>query len=421
MNYYFYDTSSLLEENDNLFSGNKEIVISSVSLKELENIKTSNCKDEEIKYKARRVIRQLSENPEKYTVWVFENKMLEPFNDFEINEDIKILACAFDYDHNIHPDETIFVTNDLSLKNIANLFFGEDSILSVENVDKALDDVYCGYMEICASDEELSYFYEHPYENIYDLQENEYLLLYQCIDSEVVLIDRLVWREGHYRSIFPIEFNSIHFGKVTPIKNDPFQILAMDSLAHNQVSMICGKPGSGKTFLSFAYLFQELERGALDQIIVFCNPVVARNAAKLGYYKGTALEKMLQTQAGMVLSSKLGSPIEVEKLIASGKLVLVPAGDARGYEVPSRSGVYIMESQNLTVELLRMLLQRVSEDCKVIVDGDYYEQVDVEIYGGAHNGMKKMSEVFRGQPMYGQVLLQRINRSKIAAIADRMR
>jgi hypothetical protein len=60
--------------------------------------------------------------------------MLEPIlqkTDLEVNNDLKILATAFNYDYYKHPDETIFVTNDLVLAEIANLFFGKDSIISV--------------------------------------------------------------------------------------------------------------------------------------------------------------------------------------------------------------------------------------------------------------------------------------------------
>ena len=80
-----------------------------------------------------------------------------------------------------------------------------------------------------------------------------------------------------------------------------------------------------------------------------------------------------------------------------------------------------MESQNLTCDLLRMLLQRVSDGCKVIVDGDYNEQVDVDIYSGSNNGMKKMSKVFRGNEIFGQVELKNIHRSALAALADNMK
>ena len=422
MTYYFFDTSSLLnltlEDIDNINNTDGKIIISDVSLREIEDIKTSAKKDEHIKYLARQITKWLNENVNKYEVYIYKEGMLDCFYEFAPSNDIRILACAYSYDCHEHPDETVFVTNDLALKNIANLYFGSDSIISI--AAKPPEEQYKGYTEKILNDEDLSYFYEHQNENVFNLLENEYLIIYSESDSDKP-IDLFSWREGAYKKVYPIKLESNHFGKIEPLKGDVYQILAIDSLVHNQVSMICGKPGSGKTMLSFAYLFSELEKGKLDQIIVFCNPVVAKNAAKLGYYKGTALEKLLQTQAGMVLSSKLGSAYEVENLIEKGKLVLIPAGDARGYEVPANSGVYIMESQNLTIELLRMLLQRISENCKVIVDGDYFEQVDMDAYSGRHNGMNKMSEIFRGESIYGQVQLQKINRSKIAAIADKMR
>lgn len=171
------------------------------------------------------------------------------------------------------------------------------------------------------------------------------------------------------------------------------------------MTMICGRPGSGKSLLALGYLFYLLDKGEIDRIIVFCNPVVAKNAAKLGFYPGTVEEKLLSSSVGNILSSKLGSFIIVEKLLSEEQLILVPAGDARGYEVPANSGVYIMESQNLTKDLMRMLLQRVSENCKVIIDGDYKEQVDMDIYAGNNNGMKAVSEVFAGESIYGQVEL----------------
>lgn len=174
------------------------------------------------------------------------------------------------------------------------------------------------------------------------------------------------------------------------------------------------------TYIALAALFSWLEKGLIDRIVVFCNPVVAKDAAKLGFYPGSVSEKLLQSSVGSILASKLGSATEVERLLSNEQLVLIPAGDARGYETPANSGVYIMESQNLTSDLLRLLLQRVADGCKVIVDGDYKEQVDVAVYAD-DNGMTKMSEVFRGEDCYGQVELKNIYRSKIANIADKMR
>lgn len=161
-----------------------------------------------------------------------------------------------------------------------------------------------------------------------------------------------------------------------------------------------------------------MDKNIIDRIVVFCNPVVARGAAKLGFYPGTREEKLLGSSVGEVLSSKLGDSSEVIRLIESGRLTLIPVGDSRGYEVPPHSGVYIMESQNLDITLLKLLLQRISEDSIVIVDGDRKTQTDMAMYAGENNGMKRMSKVFRGNELFGQVDLQNIYRSKIAELAD---
>ena len=123
MIYKFYDTCSLLLKTNHLFDDeNSRVIISSISLQELEDIKNANNKDAEIKYSARKLLNVLNDNPEAYEIWIFKENMLKP---------ILEKACAFDYDYNKHPDETVFVTNDLALKAIANCFFGEDSIESV--------------------------------------------------------------------------------------------------------------------------------------------------------------------------------------------------------------------------------------------------------------------------------------------------
>ena len=56
---------------------------------------------------------------------------------------------------------------------------------------------------------------------------------------------------------------------------------------------------------------------------------------------------------------------------------------------------------------------------KVIIDGDFHQQIDKDVYT-SDNGMKRMSEVFRGTDLYGEVELQRVHRSRIAEIADMM-
>lgn len=136
--YHFYDTSSLLLRAGSLFENEENIVISSITLQELEDIKTNRSKSPDVKFAARRLTALLSERPLNYEVVIFNQDMLLPFieQNLDINNDIRILASAYWYDNCVHPDEVVFVTNDLALKNIANLFFGNDNIISIsESID----------------------------------------------------------------------------------------------------------------------------------------------------------------------------------------------------------------------------------------------------------------------------------------------
>lgn len=116
----FYDTSALLESINSL-KKDEEIMLSSITLEELESIKTANNKDEEIKYQARRALHFIEENISNISFVIFKETMLEPIKQigYAINNDTKIIACAIDASVSL---DLTFVTNDLSQMLIAQTF-----------------------------------------------------------------------------------------------------------------------------------------------------------------------------------------------------------------------------------------------------------------------------------------------------------
>ena len=413
--YKFYDTSSLLLLSDEELC--EKFIISSVTLTELENIKTSRNKDYEVKIAARHVLRKLTEEARNYEVVIYQPSHLELLKDyhFEINDDIRILADALWADHNIAPDDITFVTNDLALRMIANLYFGSDSIQHI--IPK--EDNYTGFKEVRMNENEMTAFYMEPNDNCFNLLQNEYLIVREADTNNIV--DRLCWTGFEYRHLNYNNFKSKWFGDVRPVQGDTYQMLAADCLANNQITMLKGPAGSGKTYLALAYLLHKLDRGKLDKIIVFCNTVATKGSAKLGYLPGDRDEKLLDSQIGNLLSSKLGDRTEVEHMIEDGKLLLLPMSDIRGYDTSGmRAGIYISEAQNMDINLMKLALQRIGEDSVCIIDGDPLTQVDDEAFAGHNNGMRRASEVFRGTEVYGEVELQTIHRSRIASIAQNM-
>lgn len=194
--------------------------------------------------------------------------------DFEINNDIKILSCA-----NVMKKDLVFYTNDLVLYDIAEMFFGRNNVKSV--IKK--EDNYSGYFEYTfKSDEEMANFYSNTNVNHFNLLINQYLILHNPSGE---IIDKLCWTGEEHRLINYGHLNSKWFN-VKPIKGDVQQQLLVDSFMNNKLTMVHGLAGSGKSTLSLAYLFYALDTNKIDKIIIFCNTVAAKDAAKLGLIIG---------------------------------------------------------------------------------------------------------------------------------------
>lgn len=273
----FYDTSSLIEIAEDI-EEYSDILISSITLSELETIKTAQNKDATVKRAAQLVTRFFKEHRDKYQVITFKNSMLDIIyeHDLEINNDAKILACAISSSATIEH----FYSNDMSLSNLAYEFFPEKVFEAPIVKDK-----YKGYKEVRMNDDEMAYFYNHLNENVYDLKINEYI---NVLNSEGHSVDALYWSgpEKGMQFLTFKPFNSKWFGQVKPMSGDIYQRMAADSLSRNQITMVKGPAGSGKSYLALGYLLHLLDINKIDKIVIFCNTVAVKGAAKLGLIIG---------------------------------------------------------------------------------------------------------------------------------------
>lgn len=414
---FFYDTNVLLSKEQKWFNQQEKFFISSVTIEQLESIKHSETKNPQIKYLARKVSKWLINNPDRYTVFLFDenDKFIKRKFPFTIDSpDKKILATAL----KVHQNHSFtFATYDFNCFLFANALKLNTTLLQT-----SFKTTYNGYRKItCSTDDELADFYTKINSNFCDdfedLNINEYLLVY---DKNNNLVDKYKYLgKGKFNQVKFIAAESKMFGKIKPI--DPYQELVLDSFKSNQLTLVKGPAGTGKSLLSLAYLFRLMEKGEIDKIIIFCNTIATAGSAKLGYYPGDRTEKLLDSQIGNFLVSKLGAREQVEKLIDMGHLILLPMSDIRGFDTSGmKAGIYITEAQNLNIDLMKLALQRIGEDSICILDGDNDTQVDLGIYAGENNGLRRVSEIFRGQDFYGQITLKTIHRSRIANIASKM-
>lgn len=410
----FVDTNILLANLEQL-KKEKFFLLSSVTLTELEEIKTNRTKTDEIRFNARKAIHFLDDCPDHYKIVVYSSGVeYSAKTTLRDSPDVRILQCAKYAEDVMGISDLVFVSNDILAKLIAKEYFG----LNVCGMDNAEDDSYRGFLEVILSPEEIAQIYEHPDQNKYNLIPNQYLIVK---DLGNAVVDKFCWTGSNYRNIESVRKTSKIFGAVHPMNGDVYQQLILDSFSNNQITMVKGHAGTGKSYLSIGYLLWLLEKNKIDRIIIFCNTVATVNSAKLGYYPGSKDEKLLDSQIGNMLRSKLGDSYILEKLMNENSLLLLPLSDIRGFDTSGmRAGVYITEAQNMDISLMKLALQRIGEDSICIIDGDYTAQVDLEHYAGSNNGMRRMSEVFRGKDFYGEVELQNIYRSRIAAVAQEM-
>jgi phosphate starvation-inducible PhoH-like protein len=274
------------------------------------------------------------------------------------------------------------------------------------------DMLYKGYIDYTfKSDDEMAYFYENLNENIIGLAVNEYAFLKSC---DGVIVDKVKWTGEEYRTLTYKNFKSSMFGVVKPM--DDYQQMAFDSIANNDITILTGKAGSGKTTLPLAYAMQQLENQKFKKLVIVYSFEPLKNAKQLGYIKGDTNTKLLETASiGNILSSKMGDKMIVERMLASGSLEIVPTANIRGVEF-NDSIVVLTEAQNLDTYTLKTVIQRCKTGCKLIVEGDVLEQSDIR----RESGLFRMIDAFRGYESFGVVKLKNNYRSKICEIADKM-
>lgn len=409
----FYDTNALLRLLHKAFD--EQFVLSSKTIEELEHIKCSDKKDAEIKYSARKLVKLLDINKEKFITVVPNNNTYKILKKFQLDAspDNIIMACAYEFNNK---NKIKFISDDIACKIIGREIFK----LDVEGIKEKPDEEYTGFKEVKLNDIKLAYLYEHQSENTYDLLINQCLIVKNDKDE---VIDKFRWSGEELIPIKQTNFKSEYFGTVKAYKNDIYQQCVMNCLSNCQITMLKGAAGTGKSYLALGYLFSQLEKHKIDKIIVFCNPVNTANSGKIGYLPGSKDEKLLSSFLGNMLAAKLGGIEILYKLIDEDKLELLPICDLRGFDTSSdtiKIGVYIVESQNMDISLMKLALQRIGENSICVIDGDFNTQTDLAQYAGFNNGMRRASEVFRNHDIYGEIELQNIFRSEIAKIAEEM-
>lgn len=267
---------------------------------------------------------------------------------------------------------------------------------------------YTGYKMLQLPDWELSKLYQGKYKND-SFKENEYLII---LNKQNEAIDYFKFQNNKFEKIkFPIIKNS--YAVVKP--KNPQQYCAIDLLqdSHIKVKILRGVYGSGKDFLMLYEALRLIEDGVYDKIIYVRPQIEVANLPSIGFLPGSMTEKLAWTLGP--LYDKVGGEEGVLQLIQNEKLELVPLNFIRGRSF-NNSIIYVSEGQNMTTEIVKLLIGRVGENSELWINADNH-QVDKRIFE-QDNGVGAMIGKLGGNPLFGYIYLPLTERSEVARLAD---
>jgi phosphate starvation-inducible PhoH-like protein len=161
----------------------------------------------------------------------------------------------------------------------------------------------------------------------------------------------------------------------------------MNMVTHD-ISFGIGPAGTGKTYLAVAAAVDALERQEIRRILLTRPAVEA--GEKLGFLPGDLSQKVDPYLRPLydALFEMLGFE-KVEKLIERNVIEVAPLAYMRGRTL-NDAFIILDESQNTTVEQMKMFLTRIGFNSRAVITGDVTQ---IDLPRGARSGLRHAIEV----------------------------
>ena len=164
----------------------------------------------------------------------------------------------------------------------------------------------------------------------------------------------------------------------------------VSNILRNDISFGVGPAGTGKTYLAVACAIEALERQEVRRILLTRPAVEA--GEKLGFLPGDLSQKVDPYLRPLydALFEMLGFE-KVEKLIEKNIIEIAPLAYMRGRTL-NDAFVILDESQNTTVEQMKMFLTRIGFNSTAVITGDI-TQIDLPRH--QKSGLRHVIEVLK--------------------------
>ncbi len=312
-------------------------------------------------------------------------------------------------------EEVVFVSKDFAARLKAEAI-GLD-VQDYRNLKYDYDTLYHGIRKLEIPKHEIDLFYkdgELPLEDT-GYNPNEYLILTSPEHSSAVG----KWN-SRTKSLEPLlKFNNLWGIKPRNVE----QRCATDLLLRDDIKLVTliGQAGTGKTLLALACGMRKVFDEGLYTRILVSRPVVPLGR-DIGYLPGTKEEKLFNWMQPifdnleyLCDSSGRESSETLKWVMESKKIEMEAVTYIRGRSLP-KMYIIVDEAQNLTPHEVKTIISRAGEGTKVILTGDP-TQIDNPYLDKDSNGLTYTIARFSNQSIYGNIFLDKTERSELAALA----
>ncbi|CRX39219.1 PhoH family protein [Estrella lausannensis] len=329
------------------------------------------------------------------------------------SSDNRIIASALRLHYN--GVKVVFVSKDFAARIKAEALGIETE--DYENLKFSYDTLYKGIRDLPTTKTNIDHFFKDGHVTIEGLEArpNEYFILTSPENSSAVAKYDL--REDRLRHLI----RSQNIWGIHPRNVE--QRCAIDLLLRDDIKLVTmlGPAGTGKTLLALACgLRKVFDEGTYSKILI-SRPIIPLGR-DIGYLPGTKEEKLfhwmqpIYDNLEILCTSSGNEPREtLEWVLQSKKIEMEAVTYIRGRSLP-KMYIIVDEAQNLTPHEVKTIVSRAGEGTKVILTGDP-TQIDNPYLDKDSNALTYVIGRFADQPIYGNIFMNKTERSELAAIA----
>jgi len=399
----FVDTNILMSHSPALFNTynniDDQILICDVVLSELDKHKYSSDKNKQ--FQARKAHNLIKQNKSKIT-FCLNNRGFKLPDSFDPEDpDNKII--------NIFRDLYLKDNSLLMLSNDLNVQFKCDCLeLPVEEFGEKDDkETYTGYKQLSGDTDFINNLFNDIKNgvNTHNFLTNEYLIL-----SNTDLNDTFEYRfDGNKFAELRLPPSKIIKGR------NSLQRCALDLISNKDIpiKIIAGGFGTGKSISSVKVgLYQTLDRDFYKTLMYIRNPIPVDDT-DIGFLPGSKAEKIADYCRPFLqyINDKKGQQ-SVEDLIKNEKIKMDAVSFLKGVSIED-SFVIMDEAEDLNLKLLKTIGSRIGSKSCIVFTGDWEQSEGKYKYD---NGLLKLIQQKKGDPLMGVVVLDEVLRSPVSKL-----